>query len=186
VFSMCFSGTLYAHFGMSHVTNVMVSDVSRANLHLFMESMGVQLLTELGMLFAVNFFGFLIWLIFSAAALIPESAHWGVWLLGTAGVLTLIVATVFSSAIFMAKSSARLTHFAAMPVFMRVVVHSGLMSHTPIPLDASLPRTELLERLAARALLELDPGAAPEHENSQSEVEANEAEVLDMVKEETC
>ena len=46
VFSCFFSFMLYAHFGYSHITNVMVADVSDSNLHLMLEAMGIPMLAE--------------------------------------------------------------------------------------------------------------------------------------------
>ena len=85
VFSAFFSFMLYFHFGWSHITSVMVADVSNANLRLYMESMGIPMLTELGSLFAMNFFLFFAWVIFTMIALISENAHWVVWLIVAVG-----------------------------------------------------------------------------------------------------
>eukprot|EP00913_Durusdinium_trenchii_P019788 g18601.t1 len=155
VFSAFFSFMLYAHFGWSHIASVMVADVSNANLRVYMESIGIPVLTELGMLFAMNFFCFFFWVIFTMVALISEDAHWIVWLIVGFGVgFASWLAVHFISKV-MARSGFE-HHLTACPFYLRLQAHAGLFSNDPIPIDPSLPRRTLLELLSQRALQELD------------------------------
>lgn len=112
---------LYAHFGWSHIASVMVADVSNANLRVYMESIGIPVLTELGMLFAMNFFCFFFWVIFTMVALISEDAHWIVWLIVGFGVgFASWLAVHFISKV-MARSGFE-HHLTACPFYLRLQV----------------------------------------------------------------
>eukprot|EP00434_Breviolum_minutum_P015300 symbB.v1.2.013484.t1/scaffold957.1/size148979/2 len=176
IFSATLSFLLYLHFGFSHATSVMFADVSNSNLRLFMEAIGIPLLAELSMLFAGNFFGFLVWVIFTVVALIPSDAHWAIWLiiiLGTPSISFLIMA--FSAKV-LARSSFE-SNFPAIARLTRLQLHSGLFCNDVIPIDPTLPRKEILEQLAERALhhLEKPQSVAPPPEEHEEDEEMEEA-----------
>ena len=155
VFSAWFSFTLYIHFGLSHIASVMFGDVSNANLKYFMESIGIGFLTELGCLFALNFFSFFVWVIFTMIALISENSHWVVWLISSAGIGFAAWFTVHFVATVMARSGLD-SHLYFAPYYLRLEVHSGLFSNEGLQLESDLSRESLLEKLSERAMQDLE------------------------------
>lgn len=155
VFSAWFSFTLYIHFGLSHIASVMFGDVSNANLKYFMESIGIGFLTELGCLFALNFFSFFVWVIFTMIALISENSHWVVWLISSVGIGFAAWFTVHFVATVMARSGLD-SHLYFAPYYLRLEVHSGLFSNEGLQLESDLSRESLLEKLSERAMQDLE------------------------------
>eukprot|EP00435_Cladocopium_sp_Y103_P007237 s2958_g2.t1 len=166
VFSSLFSFLLYCHFGWSHIFSVMVADCSNPNLKLFLESIGISYLTELGALFALNFFCFFAWVIFTMIALISENAHWAVWLMVSLGVCLMTMLAVHYVSIVMARSGFE-SHLTCAPYYLRLQVHSGLFSNEPVQLDSGLPRKTLLERLSEKAMQEIEPQSTQHLEHSE-------------------
>ena len=155
VFSAWFSFTLYIHFGLSHIASVMFGDVSNANLKYFMESIGIGFLTELGCLFALNFFSLFVWVIFTMIALISENSHWVVWLISSVGIGFAAWFTVHFVATVMARSGLD-SHLYFAPYYLRLEVHSGLFSNEGLQLESDLSRESLLEKLSERAMQDLE------------------------------
>ena len=155
VFSAWFSFCLYVHFGFSHIASVMFADVSNANLKYFMEAIGIGFLTELGNLFALNFFSFFAWVIFTMIALISENAHWVVWLISSLGIGFAAWFAVHFVATVMARSGLD-SHLLFAPYYLRLVVQSGLFSNEGLQLDSDLSRKSLLEKLSERAMQDLE------------------------------
>lgn len=185
VFSSWFSFLLYCHFGFSHITSVMVADCSNPNLKLFLESIGISFLTELGALFALNFFLFFAWVIFTMIALISENAHWAVWLMVSLGVCLMSVLAVHYVSIVMARSGCE-SHLTSSPYYLRLQVHSGLFSNEPVPLDAGLPRKTLLERLSEKAMQEIEPSTQHlEHSERPKDSDATSDAEEDSEEDET-
>ena len=84
---MMYSLAIFMHFALIHIASVLVTDVSEANFKLFLQAFGIDLLTEVAVLFVVIFWSFFLWVLFSMAAVIGETAHWSIWVIAYSGTL---------------------------------------------------------------------------------------------------
>ena len=162
VMSFVYSGLLILHFCNSHILHLLVSGVSPANYPVFMQAVGKDYLSEIGLAYVVILYLFFPWMFSCMAVLLGKNASWIAW---AASFGIVAMSWAFQASLMPkllgrhddgSRPRIRDTAFNSSRLLLRLILHAGLLHSDRAPLDPTLAKDDLLEQMAEVGLQEIE------------------------------